>query len=64
MSTNFDSLVTRDEIARTLCESFYAKGTIYEGSIKRTIEHRWPEWREQADALLARYAVFRRFDGR
>lgn len=53
-------LVSRDEIARALCESFYASGTIYEGSIKRTVEYRWTEWRPQADDLLKRFAIFPR----
>jgi hypothetical protein len=53
-------LATRDEIARALCESFYACGTIYEGSVQRTIEHRWKEWRPQADDILKRFAIFPR----
>jgi|HubBroStandDraft_4_1064222.scaffolds.fasta_scaffold00045_81 hypothetical protein len=55
-----NKLISRDQIARALCESFYAKGHIYDATTARVIEARWQEWRPQADDLLKRYAIFER----
>ena len=48
-----------DFVARKLCASFYADGTIYDATVEDVIEQRWREWREQAVAAIDALDEFR-----